>query len=201
MNIYQKLIEVRKSCEYLKKDTQGDRFKFVSSSQTLCTLRGAMDEHGLLLVPSVTGHEVRRHENNTYKPEDIPKKQYFTILDMTFTWVNAEKPDETVVCQWTGHGLDDAEKGVGKAVTYAEKYVLLKFFNIATDKDDPDSFQKEPDQGRPFKPAADPTGKLKFCKTIDELKKVFSALSQSDQKKYEKVKDDMKIQIVKAQMS
>ena len=27
------------------------------------------------------------------------------------------------------------EKGVGKALTYGKKYFLLKFFNIATDKD------------------------------------------------------------------
>src|SRR5690606_10249645 len=43
---------------------------------------------------------------------------------------------------WYGQGIDIAgEKGVGKALTYAEKYYLLKTFNIATDKDDPDSFQ------------------------------------------------------------
>ena len=60
---------------------------------------------------------------------------------MSFTWVNAENPEEQIECAWMGQGLDDGEKGVGKALTYAEKYFLLKFFNIATDKDDPDSFQ------------------------------------------------------------
>lgn len=43
-------------------------------------------------------------------------------------------------------GIDtEGEKGVGKALTYAEKYFLLKQFNIATDTDDPDSFQNKMD--------------------------------------------------------
>ena len=38
-----------------------------------------------------------------------------------------------------GQGVDiSGEKGVGKALTYAEKYFLLKFFNIPTDEADPD---------------------------------------------------------------
>jgi|GEM_PF-816194 len=143
MNIYQKLIDVRKECGYLEKANAGHQFKYVSSSQTLAALRGKMDELGLLLIPRVISHEVRRHENNKKKHDDCEKRQYFTILDMTFTWVNADEPTETIECQWTGQGLDDSEKGVGKALTYAEKFFMLKFFNIATDKDDPDSFQKK----------------------------------------------------------
>lgn len=137
MNIYQKLIEVRKSVPYLKKDNKGFQFQYVSSSQTLGSLREAMDAQGLLLVPRVTSSEIRDH--TTRKGDH----EYFSIFNMTFTWINADAPEETIECPWTGHGLDDGEKGVGKAMTYAEKYFLLKFFNIATDKDDPDSFQKE----------------------------------------------------------
>lgn len=136
MNIYEKLIAVRKSVPFLKKDAEGYQFKYVSSSQTLGALREAMDANQLLLVPRILKYDIRDH---TTKKGD---HNYFTILDMEFTWVNSEKPDETVVCAWQGCGLDDGEKGTGKAVTYAEKYFLLKFFNIPTDKDDPDTHQK-----------------------------------------------------------
>lgn len=40
-------------------------------------------------------------------------------------------------------------EGIGKALTYAEKYFLLKQFNIPTDNDDPDSFQQRSDQSVP----------------------------------------------------
>lgn len=150
-NIYQKLVEVRKSVPYLKKENAGYQFKYVSSSQTLGALREAMDIQGLLLIPKITREEVRDH--TTRKGDH----EYFTILNVEFTWVNIDKPEEMVICPWYGQGLDDGEKGVGKALTYAEKFFLLKFFNIATDKDDPDSFQKKEDgQSHEVKPKNTP---------------------------------------------
>ncbi|MNT28935.1 ERF superfamily protein [compost metagenome] len=61
---------------------------------------------------------------------------------MSMTWINADEPTEQIECPWYSQGVDIAgEKGVGKALTYGEKNFILKFFNIATDKDDPDAFQ------------------------------------------------------------
>ena len=146
MNLYQKLIEVRKSTPYLQKESQGTQYKYVGSSQVLAALKAKMDELQLLLIPRVTGHKVlesvvEQHEKDT---NNVTKRTttYFTELDMTMTWVNAEEPEETIECPWYGQGVDIAgEKGVGKALTYAEKYFMLKFFNVPTDKDDPDAFQ------------------------------------------------------------
>lgn len=135
MNIYEKLIEVRKAVPYLQKEAKGHQYNYVSSSQVLSAVRQRMDEVGLMLIPTITNTKVTA-EN------DGKRTTYFTELWIDFTWVNAEKPDETVKSSWYGQGIDIAgEKGVGKALTYAEKYYLLKTFNIATDTDDPDSFQ------------------------------------------------------------
>lgn len=143
MNIYQKLIEVRKSVPYLQKTATGPQFNYVGSSQVLGTLKSKMDELNLLLIPKVIGHTL--HESIVeYMDKEKPKRTttYFTELEMEYTWLNADKPEETIVCTWYGQGVDIAgEKGTGKAMTYSEKYFMLKFFNIPTDKDDPDSFQ------------------------------------------------------------
>jgi hypothetical protein len=146
MNIYQKLIEVRKAVKYLEKKNEGYEYKYVSSSQTLASVKSKMDELGLLLIPSVTDKNLTQDiYEKKYKDEIKRKVDYFTELEIDFTWVNAEKPEEQIVSHWYGQGLDTGEKGVGKALTYAEKYYLLKFFNIPTDKDDPDSFQEKID--------------------------------------------------------
>ena len=184
MNIYQKLIEVRKSVPYLKKDNKGYQFSYVSSSQTLGSLREAMDKYNLLLIPSVKAYEVRDHETSK------GGHNYFTIMEMLFVWVNADNPEERIECPWTGQGLDDGEKGVGKALTYAEKYFLLKFFNIATDKDDPDSFQEKkttekPKEIKPIKPIVKeekPPSEQKFSNpmsgamTDPQRKKIYAML-------------------------
>ena len=36
-------------------------------------------------------------------------------------------------------GMNGFEKGLGSALTYAERYFLLKYFHIATDEDDIDN--------------------------------------------------------------
>lgn len=151
MNIYQKLIEVRKEVPYLQKESKGYQFNYTGSSLVLGSLKAKMDELGLLLIPRVLSKEVSEHETQK------GSKEYFTELNMEFTWVNAENPEETIVCPWYGQGLDNGERGVGKAMTYSEKYFMLKFFNIATDKDDPDSFQKKMDsEPAPQKPKTTP---------------------------------------------
>lgn len=152
MNIFEKLIKVRKSVPYLQKDQAGYQFKFVSSSSTLGALREKMDEMKLLLVPRILRIRVSDHKTSKGGHE------YFTEIWAHFTWINAEKPEETVKCPWYGQGLDSGEKGVGKAATYAEKYFLLKFFNIATDKDDPDANQGKKSSAKPApKPDEKPT--------------------------------------------
>ena len=156
MNLYQKLIEVRKVVPYLQKENKGEQYQYVSSSQVLGNIKAKLDELEVLLIPAVKGHTVNVSSIEFLNEKGTATKRtntYFTELDMLMTWVNAEKPDEKIECTWYGQGVDIAgEKGVGKALTYAEKYFMLKFFNIPTDKDDPDAFQKRMDDEEPPKP-------------------------------------------------
>jgi len=135
VKIYKKILELRKRVEYIQKTEQGAQG--VSSSNVLSKVRPVMDELGLLLMPSIT-------KTNTFPKKDYGKpdsKELFTEVWMTFTWVNAIEPNESISYDWYSQGLDMGEKGIGKAVTYAEKYFLLKSLNIPTDKDDPDTFR------------------------------------------------------------
>ena len=144
MNIYEKLLEVRRSVDYLQKESKGAQYSYVSSSQVLSAVRKKMNEVGLLLIPEITESCVKEKEE--LKPNNKVTITYFTELHMKMTWINANNPDEKIICPWYAQGVDIAgEKGVGKALTYGEKYFMLKFFNIPTDKDDPDSFQKKND--------------------------------------------------------
>lgn len=151
MNIYQKLVEVRKSVDYLKKESKSNQYDYTGSAQVLTSVRDKINDMGLLLIPRITDKNLIA-ETVEYMDRDKPKKTttYFTELNMTFTWVNADNPEEKIECPWYSQGVDIAgEKGVGKALTYAEKYFTLKFFNIPTDKDDPDAFQNKFGQKAP----------------------------------------------------
>jgi len=145
MNIYQKLIEIRKEVPYLQKENKGFQYTYVSSSQVLSKLKSKMDELGVLLIPNVISAS---KESTTSKSKDRDgntktKREIFTEINLEYSWISADEPEDKIVCTWYCQGTDDFEKGVGKALTYAEKYFFLKFFNIPTDKDDPDTFQNK----------------------------------------------------------
>ena len=61
-----------------------------------------------------------------------------------FTWVNNENPDERVDVPWilVGH-QSDGSQSFGSGLSYAMRYFLLKFFNIATPDDDPDKWRSK----------------------------------------------------------
>lgn len=139
-NLGQKLVAIRESVNYLQKENQGHQYSYVSSSQALSAFRNKMNELGVLLIPEVTDVRVG--------PLPQGGKQFMTELEMTFTWLDAETGDTLGPLGWYGQGCDNAEKGVGKALTYAEKYFLLKFFNVPTDRDDPDRFQEKNGNGQ-----------------------------------------------------
>jgi hypothetical protein len=142
VNIYEKLIEVRKAVPYLQKTNAGAQYKYVGSSDVLGAIRKSMDDHKLMVIPRVLRTNVITSEGENSRGGKNTK--YFTETQLEYTVVNAEKPDEAIVIPWYAQGLDtEGEKGVGKALTYGEKYLFLKLFNIATDIDDPDAFQRE----------------------------------------------------------
>ena len=153
MNIYQKLVEVRKTVEFLKKESDGLHAKYNKGSQVIFALREKLDELGLVLLPMIIEHKL----------DGIN-----VILTMTMRWVNAEKPEEIVDIPWCAYGKNknDCAMAFGSALTYAERYFLLKSNLIATDKDDPD-IKKPPENGIDIPPPSDSTGKGEFNK--DEM--------------------------------
>ena len=135
MNIYGKLLEIQKSVDALVKDGQNlsEKYNYVSSDKVLETVRPKMNEYGLLLVPATKAGRV--HEGTTKSGTT----RFLTEIDKEFIWIDCES-GETYAVPFYAQGVDLAgEKGVGKAETYAEKYFLMKFFHVATSKDDPDS--------------------------------------------------------------
>lgn len=160
LSLHQKLLAIRKDCTYLQKKNQigNNQYKAVASSQVIEALRAGMDAQEVLLIPRVTGHNLLVKVDTKDPTADKYKRftqseqhTYFTELDIVYTWVNCNDTKDTIECPWYSQGVDIAgEKGPGKAFTYAEKSFLLKFFNIATDKEDPDVHLK------PEEPKAEP---------------------------------------------
>lgn len=139
MNLQQKLIEIRKDVIDFCKDTKGYGYQYVSGSQAIRKIRTKMDELGVLLIPECVG--VDHTERYDYTNDKGKEKTDFIVNgDMVYTWVNAENPEETIKVNWKYYGAqDDISKSFGSALTYSERYFILKFFQAPTDGDDPDA--------------------------------------------------------------
>jgi len=132
MKLSQKLLEIQKACNYFQKDTLGYNFKYTAGSTILAVVRSKMDELGVLCYPKIL-------EAKTTIIEVGKKPQIFTELNMLFIW-RCTETDAQLEIPWYAQGLKDTEQGIGNALTYAERYFLLKFFKIPTDSDDPDAW-------------------------------------------------------------
>lgn len=183
MNLYQKMVAIRNAVPYLQKAAQSTQYQYVSSSQTIAAVRDLLDQHGIFLKTEMLGQELK--EFHTQKGA----LQFMTTVHMRFTWIHAENPEEQIVTLWEGQGVDNAEKGIGKAATYAEKYFILKTFNIPTDKDDPDAFQAKVEQSKP-EPKVTPN-------QLDVLKAKAKAIADAAGVEEKLVTDSFKISLVK----
>ena len=105
---------------------------------------------------------------------------------MRFTWIDSET-GETDINLFGANGQNDWEKGLGSALTYAERYFILKYFHISTDEDDIDNPNRKPQvekaqvEKAPVKKA--PVKKeYTDCTTKEELREYYASLNPERQK-------------------
>lgn len=141
--VYRKILELQRTVRALLPNANGggDRnsYKYVSGAKLLGYLRPKMDNLGILLKQEIVDES---HERIDYATAYGHKSEMFTSLKMRFTWIDVEtgERDEN---EFIAFGQNGWDKGLGSALTYGERYFLLKFFHIATDEDDVDALPIE----------------------------------------------------------
>jgi hypothetical protein len=148
LNIYQKLLSIQEKVKGLGKDKQAMTYKYTTGDKVLDHLRPLWTEAGLLLKQEILSIENTRQDYTVGGNTPRPKSEILSKVMMKFTWVDAATGDKDENL-FGANGQNDWDKGIGSALTYAERYFLLKYFHIATDEDDIDN------PGR--KPADEPT--------------------------------------------
>lgn len=143
MSIYIKLHDIQSKIKGLGKDKSTFQYKYVTGSKVLNFIKPLMDDHKLILKQEVLSIDNERMDYETKKGY---KSEILSKVMMRFTWIDCEtgEKDENL---FGANGQNDWEKGLGSALTYAERYFILKYFHIPTDEDDidnPDRIKSEP---------------------------------------------------------
>lgn len=159
MSIYTKLLELQKHCKGLGKDKRSFNYEYVTGNKVLSVIRPKMDELGIILKQEVVSIDNERMDYQQFDRKTnqfTTKSEILTKVNIRFTWVDCEtgEKDENL---FAANGMNDWEKGLGSALTYAERYFLLKYFHIATDEDDIDNPDRQGKQQaqQPVNPPVD----------------------------------------------
>ncbi|HDR7616995.1 TPA: ERF family protein [Bacillus mycoides] len=140
MNLWQKLVAIRKDIDVFVKNGKSYGYDYVTGSQILHKIKNNMDELQVILMPKMGEHKTWQYSYKSKKGKDTT--DFVIEGDGFYEWINAEKPEERETIPWKFFGQqDDISKAYGSALTYSERYFLLKFFGVPTDEDDADAKQ------------------------------------------------------------
>lgn len=126
-NIYQRINAVQQEIDFVQKEKkQGMRYSIVSHDAVTAKVRPLMVKHGIVYYPL------------QFKMEQVGNR---TQLICQVAFQNIDDVTDRMVVDTAGFGIDDQDKGPGKAISYAVKYALLKALGLESG-DDPDEDQE-----------------------------------------------------------
>lgn len=176
MNIYEKLLNITSEIKTVNKNLEvgigKNAYKAVGEADVLAAVKVLEEKYKIYSYPckrEVIDRAILETEKE-YNGTVTKGNQIFLRIETTYRFVNIEKPEEFIEITTYGDGIDTQDKAVGKAMTYADKYALLKAYKIITG-DDPDQ-EHSPDnakynQGTKTDAKATP-------KQIEVLKKIYT---------------------------
>lgn len=140
MNIYEKWLEIMKSVEYLSKDDTisfgATKYKAISEEKVTSAIRPFLTKYGVLILPKL---QISKNKELIRTEKAI---NMLTEVHVTYRIQNVEDKEDFFEIESDGAGVDTQDKGIGKAMTYAYKYMLLRSLAIPTGED-PDKISSE----------------------------------------------------------
>lgn len=153
-NIYQRMSAITKEISAVAKNLQvgtgKNQYKAVGEADVLAAVKPIEEKHGVYSYP--ISREIV--ESGTMERENQYGKtiQLYMRIKTVYRFLCIDNPDSYIDIVSFADGVDTNDKAPGKAMTYADKYALLKAYKIITG-DDPDQFASEPANKVESKPA------------------------------------------------
>ena len=148
MNIFQKMSAITDEIITVAKNltigTGKNQYKAVSEVDVLNAVKPIEIKFGIYSYPvsrKIIDSKVLTSKSE-YNGEVSEKNQLFVRIETNYRFVNIDKPEEYIEITSYGDGVDSQDKATGKAMTYSDKYALLKAYKIETG-DDPDQNESE----------------------------------------------------------
>lgn len=150
LNIYQRIHNVMRDVTTIQKESKkvNNQYTYVSHDEVTRVMHDSFVKHGIVMLPTVTEciensyattmkkkrwDATLKKQVETGEEESILISKTSVKIDIAF--INIDNPSDKVLVQFPGMGIDNQDKGIGKAISYAVKYALLKTFCLETSDD------------------------------------------------------------------
>ena len=158
MNIYEKLSAITAEISAVAKNLEvglgQNKYKAVGEADVLAAVKPIEKKYGVYSYPMARDLvDSGILENVDYKGN--VKKQLYLRLKTTYKFVNVEDTADSIIMEVYSDGVDPQDKAPGKAMTYGDKYALLKAYKIITGED-PDQYASEALNGISNAPQSSP---------------------------------------------
>lgn len=144
MNIYQKMSAITKEISTVAKNLQvgegKNQYKAVGEADVLAAVKPIEVKHGVYSYPY--NREIVESGEMVSTTKYGDRKSLYLRVKTVYRFVNVDEPSEYIDITTYGDGVDSQDKAPGKAMTYGDKYALLKAYKIQTG-DDPDQNESE----------------------------------------------------------
>ena len=144
LNIYQRLLKITEELKTVEKNlnvpvSSKNSYKAVSERDVLDAVKPLEAKYGVYSYAYdrkiIENGELVSNKKDFQTGEIKEQKQLYMRLEVTYRFVNVDNPQEYIEIKTYGDGIDTGDKATGKAMTYADKYALLKAYKISTGED------------------------------------------------------------------
>ena len=165
-------------------------YKAVGEADVLAAVKPLEEKHGVYSYPYsrkiVEADLVTT--TSEYQGKVTEKTNRYLRIETVYRFVNIDNPDEYIDITTYGDGIDPQDKAVGKAMTYSDKYALLKAYKIITGED-PDQFKSE--EGKTEKKLTNREKVIIVAKEkgidLKELAKDYEITNKTTESRYEEI--------------
>ena len=124
MNLYEKMLAIMQEVQKLQKDDHvsfgSTNYKALSEEKVTEIMRQKLIKNRIVVYPF---------------EQTCSRTGQITHVDVKYRMVNVDDPTDFIEIASCGDGADSQDKGSGKAMTYAFKYMWLRTFALPTGED------------------------------------------------------------------
>lgn len=169
LNVHQRINEVRKKVDYIKKDKAVQTYKAVTHDQVTALVRDYLVEFGIVIYPNLVSSVTI--DTGTTTSSKTPIIRVEAVYE--FTFVNIDDGNDKATVSVSAHANDQGDKAPGKALSYAKKAIMLKVFEIETGEDDESRYETAPPEKLDLDGRAEWVKRFEACNDRVQLKAVW----------------------------